>query len=479
MNKIISFFTKAPFIFWAIGIVLVGYFGNFLFSDFKLGIAGNYSLGFSQAGASSGITVNQGKIYSYAPTSCPNFPFTNSQYANLPSTNIKVSDVGKIIKVKKGQIQVNHFITAKTRKYPIKYPLLISPSATTSTFSVSGSNWNDLTTCANGEPDQWFVGGSGEITSQDQIVLVNSGLTPATISINLFGHHSNSLQITRTIAANTQSTFGIAGLLPGEVSPAIEILTLSGRVTPYLLDVRSKGLSSLGGGLVPVSQSPDTTQVIPGVVSNLKIIGKNNASEQLFLRLLVPGNIDATASVKVISNDGSFVPLGLDQINISHQKTIDLPLTNFYAPNPVAIVISSDQPLVAVAGQFFSNGLTWFGSAPTISNLQLSLNNFQPTLTLINPKNNPGVTKVTVVYSGNGGKAEKTGIQILSLNDFLTWKAPFPINSILIQPSNQNIYGAFSFISSNGINRSLVLRPGAEVFSISAPTPDAKVLHRS
>jgi Family of unknown function (DUF5719) len=496
MKNFRRWFTSAPYLYWTIASIIIGLVGSFFLANSSLGIAGNYSLGNSQASATSGVTINHNQISSYAPTSCPNLPFTNRVQVYLPSASAKISQIGLIKKVKKTVIVENQLTTAGKVAISLANPILIAPSATTSSFEVDGTGWRDYGICNNGSPDQWYVGGDATLNSKDQIVLVNSGQTPATIELNLYGKSSNTLQIVRNINPNSQSTFGLAGLLPGDPSPAVEVLTLTGRVTSYLLDARAHGLASLGGGLVPSSNAPATYQIIPGV--------KVNSGNKSFLRLLAPGAIDANLSVKVISNNGAYTPLGLDQVSLHHQRVIDLPLTNLTTTNPVAIAVTSDQPILAGVGVSGASSPAWFGSAINLQSEQLTLGNVSPTLSFYsdwnnsnaasaninsNKNTNSGSVTIKITFGEAGGKNAKSGIATLILpvtaqsSNSISWSAPYPLTYLAIDPVIPSapakaliskVFGALTF--SGAVNRSLVLAPGTTIYSVSAPHPDAKVL---
>jgi hypothetical protein len=216
-------------------------------------------------------------------------------------------------------------------------------------------------------------------------------------------------------------------------------------------------------------------QAIPGIE-----IANNSKS---FLRVLVPGNVDGNISASVLSANGNFIPVGLNSHLIPHQKVVDVPLSNFTAADPIALAISSDQPVLATFGAVSPNGeISWFSSAPVLQSQTIALGNLTTNLVLAaNPnlsssnKNN----QVKITFAGKGGKTTRVVAESITVNGFTNIKAPFPLSQISISlPNNSlNLYGALLFPNFSAI-RTLVLRPGAQMLSVRAPTPDARILSR-
>lgn len=229
-------------------------------------------------------------------------------------------------------------------------PLLIDSNPGTSFALASSGNGIGAVICEAGNADEWFVGGSGGLTSKAKLDLVNSGLSPATVDI--YGYSSKQVLpvVSAVIPANTDQVLSVDALVPGDDAVALHLVTRGGRVTSFLFDQRKKGLASLGSDFVNSQAAPQTHLDIPTLMQSSS--GKVSST----LRLLVPGNLDATIKVSINSGDGAFTPLGFDGRSIAHGKVIDIPMENLTSSTPMSVVIDSDQPLVASTLTRITNG---------------------------------------------------------------------------------------------------------------------------
>ena len=189
--------------------------------------------------------------------------------------------------------------------------------------SKSGQ-WTSGTVCDSGDVESWFVGGSAGVTSQSKLAIENSGLSDATVEITTFSENGPAAATSFTISAASERIIRLDSLNPGVNKIVTRLRVLSGRVTSYLLDERVKGLNNLGGDFVAPIAEPASTVVISGIPASL---GKES-KVQATLRLLVPGAIDGTASVEVVSQSGVFVPVGLGEIALNSQEVVEVPLNN-------------------------------------------------------------------------------------------------------------------------------------------------------
>ena len=199
-------------------------------------------------------------------------------------------------------------------------PLLVDSNSGTSFALNNSANGIGVATCKAGNPDEWFVGGSGGLTSKAKLDIVNSGLSPATVDITGYSSKQVLPVVSVSIPANSDRVVSVDALVPGDDSVALRVVTRAGRVTSFLFDQRKKGLSSLGSDFVNSQLAPSTHLVIPALMQSST--GKIASS----IRILVPGNLDANVKLVLNSGDGSFTPLGFDGKTIAHGKVIDISL---------------------------------------------------------------------------------------------------------------------------------------------------------
>jgi hypothetical protein len=234
--------------------------------------------------------------------------------------------------------------------------------------TISSSSTADAV-CDVGGADQWFIGGSGSVTSQGILQVINSGLSDSTIQVLPFGAKGPLAPISLTIKANSSSNIRLASIAPGEESVALHVVTESGRVTSYLLDHRVNGLNDQGSSFVTAVSSAATTSYLSGLFGS-------PTKAHTTLRFLVPGNIDANVHLSMYSGGGTFTPLGFDAYSVHHQKVVDVALPQIALSTPYGIQITSDQPIFAAALTRTTTGGTdfaWANQLTALSNFKINL----------------------------------------------------------------------------------------------------------
>ena len=243
-----------------------------------------------------------------------------------------------------------------------------NPGSEVAFESISGSSTAD-TVCSVGGADQWFIGGSGSVTSQGILQIINSGLSDSTVQINPFGAKGALAPISVRVKANSSANLKLSSIAPGEESVALHVVTDSGRVTSYLLDHRVNGLKDLGASFVTAVAAPATTSYLAGLYGS-------STKAATTLRFLVPGNIDANVHLSMYSGGGKFTPLGFDSYPVHHQKVVDVSLPQISLSTPYGIEISSDQPIFASALTRTTTGGTdfaWANQLTPLSNFKINL----------------------------------------------------------------------------------------------------------
>jgi len=307
----------------------------------------------------------------YPATVCPGFSSDGNTKALLSGSGARVHLISP---------KTVNFKSAGQRNYSLSQDaLLIDGNPTTSVgITYSGGKWLGTALCNVGAGEQWFLGGSGSVTSKGKLDLVNSGLSDASVELTVFTGHLAPTTSTVIVKANSDRILLLDALAPGEASVALHVLTRSGRVTSFLLDQQQKGLSSLGLDYVNSYPAPAPTVVIPGVAYTA---GKGNSLSH-FLRLLVPGALDATIKVTIHSTEGNFTPIGLDQRTLAHGKVYDLPLTNISESRPFSVVVSADQPVLASVQSSISvsgkSEFAWASAATKLRQVTLNLGGLAP-----------------------------------------------------------------------------------------------------
>lgn len=332
--------------------------------------------------------------------------------------------------------------------------------------SKSGA-WTSGITCSGGDGESWFVGGSAGITSQSKLVLDNSGLSDATVEVTTFSENGPSSPQSFTVSAASEKIIRLDALNPGAQKIVTKIKVVSGRVTSYLLDERIKGLKNLGGDFVGRVSQPSKSQIISGIPSTL---GKNS-SVNLFLRILVPGQIDGTASVEVVSTNGVFVPIDLGEIALNSQEVVELPLKNLQVGiENFALRISASTPIVA---SVFADGssknlsdFTWHTAVQPFESTSFNLYGLTPTITFVSPK-----ISVAAQWRDNRGKVYRKDFKG---DEILNWKVPANTRLITLT-SFTGTAASLTWVTGDGLG-TLALTKGPTLSSATRPVAEISVI---
>jgi len=404
---------------------------------------------------------------SYPATVCPAIGNNVSSIAALTSSKIDrrlIDGVSKRLNPGKGNV------------IPLKSNALLVEGNPGTSLTFANNGWKSVVPCSVSNGEQWFVGGSGGLTSKSFLYIVNSGFSESAVDLELFTLNGLVEPKIVTIPQNSTKKISVDSLVPGEESIAIAVKTKSGRVSSYLFDERKKGLKSLGADFVsPVGQA--RKQVIIPAISGLPgKLSSNTNSVSHTLRLLVPSSIDANVDISVNSDDGRFIPVGLSQLNVKSQRVLNVPLTFAPTNQPFSVIIDSDQPVLASVFSNFSYGksseIAWATGADELSKWSVNLTGSKPTLTFVGDRIDVQITAT----GSNGKKFEKK----LTGSNFLFWRAPVGLNKLEVQANRSGIGGGVIFLpESGGIGSSYIpMNNGANLETASEPVADARVISR-
>ena len=356
-----------------------------------------------------------------------------------------------------------------------KDAVLVEGNAGTAiTFANNG--WKSVVPCSVSNGTQWFVGGSGALTSKSYLYIVNSGFSQSLVDLEVFTPNGALEPKSVSIPQNSTKKLSVDSLVPGEDVIVIGVKTQSGRVSSYLFDERKKGLRSLGADFIaPIGSSSKkvTISAISGFTGKL-VTQSNSVSHAM--RVLVPGKIDANVSVTINSNDGNFIPVGLAELKVKSQRVLNIPLTFAPTNQAFSIIIDSDQPLLASVLSTFNYGksseIAWATAADDLAKWSVNLTGSRPTLTFSGKKINVSISATGI----NGKKITKT----ITGSNFATWRPPVGLNRLQITANKKGISGGVIFLpDAGGIGSSYIpMNNGANLETASEPIADASVITR-
>ena len=356
-----------------------------------------------------------------------------------------------------------------------KDAVLVEGNAGTAiTFANNG--WKSVVPCSVSNGTQWFVGGSGALTSKSYLYIVNSGFSQSLVDLEVFTPNGALEPKSISIPQNSTKKLSVDSLVPGEDVIVVGVKTQSGRVSSYLFDERKKGLRSLGADFIaPIGSSSKkvTISAISGLTGKL-VTQSNSVSHAM--RVLVPGKIDANVSVTINSNDGNFIPVGLAELKVKSQRVLNIPLTFAPTNQAFSIIIDSDQPLLASVLSTFNYGksseIAWATAADDLAKWSVNLTGSRPTLTFSGKKINVSISATGI----NGKKITKT----ITGSNFATWRPPVGLNRLQITANKKGISGGVIFLpDAGGIGSSYIpMNNGANLETASEPIADASVITR-
>lgn len=329
--------------------------------------------------------------------------------------------------------------------------------------------WAGSTLCRAPQGDQWFVGGTGDVTSKGRLYLVNSGLSDAIVDVAVWSETGAESGKVLTVSANSSMRMPLDLLAAGASRLVIRVTPRSGRVNAFLIDERGKGLKTLGGDSVNSVDFPRTDLVLSGIPEQvIKGIGGPHT-----LRLLVPGNVDATIRVDSISKDGVFVPVGLDGRDVPHGKVVDIPLSSNIAYSAFSLRIRSDQPLVAGVYTPLKvkdhQDIVWNSASPELVPMTMALTGFAPALIFTGDTVDLVVT--TRFVTGRTKAAHVTG------SDAVIWRVPDKAQSITISAIKAPVAGSGLISSTSGAG-AFPLTIGSNLTKAAVPVSDITVINR-
>ncbi len=202
--------------------------------------------------------------------------------------------------------------------------------------------------CARPSSDVWLVGGSTVLESTADLVIVNAGATAADVTVELWGPNG-AVDLgaggTLLVAPGAERVVVLAAVAAEQRRVVVHVQAAGGQISAYLQDSALDGFTPQGTDLVTAGTAPAQRQVVPGVVLTATDVDSADAGA---LRLLVPGDTDATASVTLVGPDGAQPLTGAQDLRLVAGEVTDISLGGLPAGGCTAVVDSS-APVVASA----------------------------------------------------------------------------------------------------------------------------------
>jgi hypothetical protein len=400
----------------------------------------------------------------YPAVVCPSTPNNLTTAISLPSTKTPLRLTGT---------KSISYIPSQTLRYmQAKEPIIVeSQGSTPVVWQIRKGVWAGATICSSLQNEQWFVGGAADVTSKGKIILVNSGLSAAIVDLQIWNEVGRQPSKPISLKANSYLEIGIDTLAPGSRQVVVQALTRAGRVTSYMLDERVRGLRALGGDIINFAPSAKKEIYIPAIPHTVKKVRSKQVELPHSLRLLVPGEIDARVSVKVLSTDGSFIPAGLENKIVKAGSVVTLDLNPNLPASKFGIQVISDEPLVAsVFSETVAQGKSdfiWSTAAPELTKFSLATTGLSPQLIFIG-------SAINIEAELFSSKGKRKQIKIKG-EEIATFKVPDGVRSVTFTKVGKGIYGAGLIGTKSGYGY-FPLAAGSVLTKSSVPISNIRVL---
>lgn len=400
----------------------------------------------------------------YPAVVCPPTPENLTTAISLPSNKTQLRLTGT---------KSLSFIPSQTLRYlQTKAPAIVdSQGSTPIVWQIRKGVWAGATICSSLQNQQWFVGGAADVTSKSRILLVNSGLSSAIVDLQLWNEIGAQPTKSITLKANSSTEMSLVSLSPGSREVVVQALTRSGRVTSYMIDERGRGLKALGGDIINFAPSAQKDIYIPAIPHTVRKVGAKSVELAHSLRLLVPGELDAHVTVKVLSTDGSFIPSGFENKLVKKGSVITLELNPNLPASKFGLHISSDEPIVAsvysptVAEN--QSDFIWSTSVPELTEITFATSGLSPQLVFIG-----GAINLDLELFFNSGKRKVISI---TGDEIATVQIPDGVRSIKFIKVSKGSYGAGLIATKSGYGY-FPLAPGSVLTKSSVPLSNIRVL---
>ena len=355
-----------------------------------------------------------------------------------------------------------NFVPAKTNRLLTNSSSVIVDGAGTSSMAwISKSGvWAGGVNCLAPQEQQFFVGATADVSSKAKLVVINAGLSSSIVDVITFSENA-SLKKTITVGKNQVSSLNLVTLAPGAKSVALQVIPRTGRVTSYLVDERGRGLQLLGGDIVNSQSGLNKNLWIPGIAHSSK-----NKSHTL--RILNPGAAATIITVEVLSSDGRYIPVGLDNRKIQGGKVADISFDFDGKQSSFGIRITSDQPIAASVFSRIGADFTWSTATAPANTGTWAITGLDPTLQFVG-------TEIEVELKVLMPKKKIISKQIVG-TDYATYKLPSGAIGMRIERISNNTAAALLVTSQSGIGY-LPIVNGSQLTRSTVPTANIGVLN--
>ena len=391
----------------------------------------------------------------------------------LPGLASQISLSSKKIQFQRLQTRSTKTAAVKVLRLPVNKDSLVfnSEGSTPVVWQSRSGSWAGGALCSGPASSQWFVGASADITTKGRLIVVNSGLSDAVVELKVFTENGKQPVRSLDVPSRKYLVIPVDSLAPGDKTLTVNVIPRSGRINSFMIDEQGKGLRALGGDLINPISAPSKVLMIPAVPNQKKKQGQNPGSKHV-LRVLTPGEVDASVTVELISADGVFIPVGLNSRSISAGLVTEFSFSPKISSKVFAMKITSTEPVVAaIESSVVSGGkkdFTWSTPAPELSTFTMAVTGLAPLIAFAGTEINVAID----VTTANGKVVRKT----IKGTDIARWSVPAETRSFTITKVGKQTYAGALVTSVNGYGY-FPIAPGSVLTRIEAPESNIRILN--
>ena len=399
----------------------------------------------------------------YPEVVCP--PTLNGLSSQISVASLKTNYQGLATKSTKT-------IPFNVLRYPVnKDSLVVSALGTTPVVWQSRrGSWAGGALCTGPISSQWFVGGSSDVRTRGQLIVINSGLSAAIIDLNTYSENGEQPVVSINLVAKSFKVISLDSLATGDRSLTVQVVPRSGRINAFMIDELGAGLKALGGDFVNPVNSSAKTLVIPAIPNQIPKGGQKPSAH--ILRIVAPSNVDANFSLELISKNGIFVPVGFDSRSIKAGVVTEFVLSPKIIANSFAVRITSDEPIVAaISSKLITNGrrdFVWSTPTSALTPMKMAVTGLSPLIDFVGDSIDVKIEVALV----NGKKSIVTIRGI----DVATWQVPITARSITIIEASRETHAGALIASINGFGY-IPITPGSQLTKVEIPHSNIRVLN--
>ena len=211
-----------------------------------------------------------------------------------------------------------------------------------------------IDTCTRPRTDAWFVGASTAPGNDAVLELTNADDSPAEVSVRALTREGLVTPIATTgqvVEPHVTERIPLDLIAPNEDTTAIEVVTVRGRIASSIREHRGLDATKPGGvEAIPQAQGATRTVTVPGIIGDVTGTIIDGSRLHRVLTIGVPGVADATVTVSVTDESGTFVPSGFDQIAVPGGTVRELDLDQALTAERATLRITSAENVPLVAG---------------------------------------------------------------------------------------------------------------------------------